>query len=190
MTAAQSARCHPAPQDVADRESGGSHRARWYVIQTLPHAENRSILSLERQGYRIFCPRVRKTVRHARKVTHSLAPLFPGYVFLNLDTAREQWRSINGTCGVVRIIACREAPQPVPIGIVEALQAQVGVDGSNERRQTFKVGEAVRIAAGPFADLIGTLDRLDASGRVHVLLGLLGRVVSVTLRSDALEVAA
>jgi hypothetical protein len=50
---------------------------RWYVVQTQPHGEARAIFHLERQDYRIFCPRIRKTVRHARKATRVLASLFP-----------------------------------------------------------------------------------------------------------------
>lgn len=34
--------------------SDGSAGKRWYVVHTQPHAENRAIVNLERQGYRIF----------------------------------------------------------------------------------------------------------------------------------------
>ena len=43
---------------------------------------------------------------------------------------------------------------------------------------------------GPFADLVGTLQRLDGADRVHVLLDLLGRSVSTTLPYEALAPAA
>ncbi|MEI9886078.1 MAG: transcriptional activator RfaH [Rhizomicrobium sp.] len=164
--------------------------ARWYVVQTQPHAENRAIANLERQGFRIFCPRVRKTVRHARAVKHVFSPLFPGYVFLERDVAVEPWRSVNGTFGVIRLITQGEAPQPVPRGVVEALQSRMGGDGAMNWAPSFKIGQTIRITEGPFADLVGTLEQLDASGRVRVLLDLLGRSVSVALRHEALAPAA
>jgi transcription antitermination factor NusG len=37
----------------------------------------------------------------------------------------------------------------------------------------------VRLTQGPFAEYMGTLDRLDESGRVRVLLDMLGRQVPV-----------
>jgi transcription antitermination factor NusG len=45
---------------------------------------------------------------------------------------------------------------------------------------------AARIADGQFAEFLGTLEYLDAAGRVRVLIDLLGRTVSVTLRCEAL----
>ncbi|MEJ0027272.1 MAG: transcriptional activator RfaH [Rhizomicrobium sp.] len=164
--------------------------ARWYVLQTQPHAENRAIANLERQGFHVFCPRIRKTVRHARAVKQVFSPLFPGYVFLERDIAIESWRSVNGTFGVMRLITQGEAPQPVPHGIVEALQSRMGGDGAMNWAPSFKIGQAIRITEGPFTDLIGTLEQLDASGRVRVLLDLLGRAVSVALRQEALAPAA
>jgi transcription antitermination factor NusG len=42
-----------------------------------------------------------------------------------------------------------------------------------------KVGGPVRLLAGPFADQLAILDDLDETGRVRVLLDLLGRKVPV-----------
>ena len=163
---------------------------RWYVVQTQPHGEFRAISHLERQNYRIFCPRVHKIVRHARKTTRVLAPLFPNYLFLNLDISRERWRCVNGTYGVSHIILQNEIPQPVPLGVVEAIQARIGEDGAIDFVPSFKIGQAVKICEGPFSDFVGTLERLDVSGRVRVLLDLMGRTVSVNTRSEKLAPAA
>lgn len=170
--------------------SSGSMGERWYVVHTQPHAENRAISYLERQGYRNFCPRTRRTVRHARKVTSVLAPLFPNYLFVQLDVWRDCWRSVNGTRGVVRLITQGETPQPVPVGIVEALQHCMSANGASSWAPSLKIGQAVRIADGPFVDFAGTLEYLDAAGRVRVLLDLLGRSVSVALRCEAVTPAA
>jgi transcriptional antiterminator RfaH len=42
----------------------------------------------------------------------------------------------------------------------------------------------VKVAAGPFADLVGRLERLDDKGRVSVLLRLMGGSVRVALPQD------
>jgi transcriptional antiterminator RfaH len=169
-------------QDL-ERDAKGE---RWYVVHTQPHAEARAIVNLERQTYPVFCPCMRKTIRHARKLTHTLTPLFPNYLFVRIDVSRDRWRSVNGTRGVVRLITQGDRPLPVPEGIVEALQARMNSEGAMNWSSSFKVGQVVRLTDGPFADFVGTLEKLDASGRVRVLLDLLGRSVFVTLRCEAL----
>jgi transcriptional antiterminator RfaH len=129
---------------------------------------------------------MRKTVRHARKVRCIFAPLFPNYLFIRLDITGDLWRSVNGTRGVIRLIAQDETPQPVPTGIVESLQARMSEDGSMNWALSLKIGQVVRISHGPFADFVGTLERLDAADRVRVLLNMLGRSVFVVLHSKAL----
>ena len=51
-------------------------------------------------------------------------------------------------------------------------------------------GQAVRILTGPFADFVGTLDRLDANGRVRVLLDIMGSTVPVAVQRSILAAAA
>jgi transcriptional antiterminator RfaH len=52
-----------------------------------------------------------------------------------------------------------------------------------------KEGQAVKVTAGPFADLVGQLERLDDNGRVRVLLEILGGKVRVALPQDLLAPA-
>jgi transcriptional antiterminator RfaH len=180
----------PQSIDIGTNSSDKVAGDRWYVAQTQPRAESRAAAHLERQGYSVFCPRYRKTVRHARKAKSVLGPLFPNYLFLRFDPAHGAWRTVNGTRGVVRLISQGETPQPLPCGVVEDLLARTQAGGVMDWAPTFKIGQAVRIAEGPFVDLVGKLELLDATGRVRVLLDLLGRSVSVALRCDALMAAA
>ena len=163
---------------------------RWYVVHTHPHAEERVIANLAHQSFKTFCPHTQKTVRHARKLTHVLTPLFPNYVFVRLNMHRDRWRCVNGTRGVVRIISQGEIPVAVPKGVVEALKVRMDAEGTIDLSPSFKVGDSVRILEGPFSELIGTLELLDGAGRVRVLLELMGRVVSVVTRSCMVASAA
>ncbi len=163
----------------------GADDLRWYVVHAQPGAEGRAATHLERQGYRVFYPCYRKTIRHARKRMSTMAPLFPNYLFLGLDTSRDRWRSVNGTRGVVRLLTHGDVPCPVPRGVVEALQDRTSADGAIAWVPC--VGQAVQVMEGPFEDFVGMLARLDGTGRVCVLLELLGRAVSVTLRCEALN---
>jgi transcription elongation factor/antiterminator RfaH len=180
-----------ATQDICAYAMGDNdmENERWYVVHTQPHAEERAILNLKRQGFHIYCPRIRKTVRHARKKVSVLAPLFPNYLFVRLNVERDGWRCINGTRGVLRLVAQGDVPHPVPAGVVESLHARIGADSSIQCESRFRIGEKVRIDDGPFSDFVGTLEHHDAAGRVRVLLELLGRSIFVALHGDALSPA-
>jgi transcription antitermination factor NusG len=113
------------------------------------------------------------------QLTTVVAPFFPRYMFIILDPARDQWRRVNGTLGVGGMVMQGDPPQPVPPGIVETLIASTASDGLLQLRPQLNVGDPVRLTQGPFAEYLGTLDRLDDSGRVRVLLDMLGRHVPI-----------
>lgn len=163
---------------------------RWFVVRTRPFSEMRAIGNLERQGHRIFCPRISRLVRHARKTSKVMRPVFPNYLFVALDMARDPWRAINSTRGVAGLIMQGEKPQAVPRGVIESLLRHVRPDGTLELARPFQAGQSVRIEDGPLADMIGQFERCEPDGRARVLVDLLGRVVSVVLNRDVFITAA
>jgi transcription elongation factor/antiterminator RfaH len=153
---------------------------RWYAVHTLPFAEARAERQLQRQEFRTFQPKRYKTIRHARKLSTIEAPFFPRYLFIVLDLDRHQWRSVNGTFGVSRLVMHGDQPHPVPRGVVEALIEAADARGILQLGRKLQLGERVRLLAGPFAEQIAILERLDDSGRVQVLLHILGRQAAVS----------
>jgi transcription antitermination factor NusG len=132
---------------------------RWYVVRTLAQRERLAVQQLTNQGYRVFLPLHLKTRRHARKVETISAPLFPRYLFTILDRTRDRWRSINGTFGVERLLMCAGEPQAVPDGLVESLILAADEGGTVRFDFALHEGQSVKVVAGPFADVIGRLDR-------------------------------
>jgi transcription antitermination factor NusG len=65
--------------------------------------------------------------------------------------------------------------------LVEQLTENAEADGVVRPSTTLKVGDSIRVTAGPFAELLGTLERLDDSDRVRVLLDILGGKIPVLL---------
>jgi transcription elongation factor/antiterminator RfaH len=174
--------------DVGSRALAGNER--WFVAHTLPKSEWKAELHLGAQGFRTFQPQIHKTIRHARQLKTVRAPLFPRYLFVILDLKRDRWLSVRSTVGVSSLFGSRDGhPVPVPIGIVEAL-IERSEDSLTRLDDDLIKGQQVRILTGPFVDFIGTLDRLNAAGRVRVLLQLMGTAVPVTLHRSALAPAA
>lgn len=163
---------------------------RWFLAHTLPRCEAKAQFHLGAQGFQTFLPQFAKTVRHARQLRNVRAPLFPNYIFVTLDPFRDRWLSIRSTVGVSSLITCDGRPQPVPEGIVESLIERT--DQSNITRLDIDLveGQSVRILTGPFANFIGTLDKLNGNDRVRVLLQLMGSEVPVSVRRSSISRAA
>jgi len=158
----------------------GSAEARWYLVRAQTGREAFAVEHLERQAFVTFLPRQPRSVRHARKLTVKLGAYFPGYLFVQLDLARQRWRSINGTLGVIHLVGRGERPAPVPNGVVEALQAAADARGVLQGPQ-LQAGQQVRIIAGAFADKLAVIERLDDAGRVRVLLDIVSGRVPITI---------
>jgi transcriptional antiterminator RfaH len=162
---------------------------RWFLVHTRARSERKAEHHLRAQGFRTYLPRIRKTIRHARRLTTVKAPAFPRYLFVALDLGRDRWLSVSSTVGVCSLVSCNDRPVPVPAGIVETMIRQSNND-LTRFDANLMVGENVRILSGPFADFVGSLERLDDAGRVCVLLELMGTAVPVETHRSALAPAA
>jgi transcription antitermination factor NusG len=134
---------------------------RWFVARVLPHQDNRAQFNLHELGFRRFVPRLRRTVRHARKLRDALKHVFsPLYLHYH-----RRWRSVNGTFGVASLIGCRAAQVAVPPGVVEALVASCESGGNVCLDDGLEIGQNVRILSGPFAETLCRLAHLNEHGR-------------------------
>ncbi|MET3793110.1 transcription termination/antitermination NusG family protein [Aquamicrobium terrae] len=157
----------------------------WFVVTTKPRKEVQAAFNLANQGFDVFLPRMRRTVRHARRFHIAVIPLFPAYLFLEASSA-VRWRSINGTFGVKRIITGDDGPVTVERGFVEALKSRANDNGVVDFSSELKPGDSVEILDGPLAQQIGQLVDLDERGRVTVLMEFLASRVPVQMTVDRL----
>jgi transcriptional antiterminator RfaH len=162
--------------------------AAWYVVHTHPRAEAKALLNLDRQGFSCYLPRYLKRRRHARRVDTVAAALFPRYLFVALDLAKQQWWPIRSTFGVSDLVFNGEQPAPVPAGLIQAIKGREDEHGfvSLLRKPRFAPGETVRIVDGVFSACLGLFEGGSDRDRVAVLLDLLGRKVRVVMDEEAL----
>lgn len=165
---------------------------RWYVVHTKPRAEETALAHLGRQAFETFLPRFLKRRRHARRVDVTPSPLFPGYLFVALDSERSRWRSIRGTIGVNGLVCHGDEPAPVPEGVVEDILARRDESGFVPLRapDVLKRGQGVEIAHGPLAEARAIFESFDSTERVIVLLSLLGRQVRARVPADWVQATA
>ena len=86
------------------------------------------------------------------------------------------------------LVMAGERPVPVQEGIVEHFIEMTGEEGLTCAE--LRPGQRVEILSGPFAELVGTIQRLDGRARVRVLLNLLNGVNPVTVDRSILWPAA
>jgi len=158
----------------------------WVVVNTLVNKEAQAIGNLRRQGFRIYCPMFRKQRRHARRVEVVSRPLFPGYLFLDLDLERDRWRAIQSTLGVRSLITFGSKLGTLPKSFVESLRARErdGFVDLPETEAAYCAGEQVRIKAGGLENIVATVLSVDARDRLVVLLQFMDRTVRARLTSD------
>ena len=168
-----------------------SNQSRWYVAQTHPNAENKAVAHLRRQGFVTYLPRYLKRRRHARRVDVVSAPLFPRYLFVEIDIAVQRWRSIYSTIGVSQLICTGDTPTPVSNQVVTLLKDREDAAGFIQLgyRPQFRVGDKIRVLDGVFCDCLGLYDGMSDRDRVTILLDLLGRKVRVLVDAECVAAA-
>ena len=158
-------------------------------MQLKPNGHKLAKANLERQGFKAFLPLQNVTKRSAHKFVESQVPLFPGYMFVKFDTARNAWRKVNSTLGVARIVSLGGTPTPVPNEIVNGFISRCDGEGILRPTQGFEVGQDVEVLRGPFANLVAKAEEISSDQRVWILIDLLGQSSRISLAKDAIALA-
>lgn len=156
---------------------------RWGVINTHPHKEAFAIENLQRQNFQTYCPLVQKRIKHARREEDVLRPLFPSYVFVQIDVTAHRWRSISSTFGVRALVSFGERLSFLHDDFINSLRARQ-VDGVIVRPESpYVVGQKVKVAGGAFDGLVATIIEMKEKDRLVVLMDILNRAVKVKLET-------
>ncbi len=104
-----------------------------------------------------------------------------------MEVTDTSWLAVRTTQGVTGFVGIGNKPTRLPDSEVEAIK-QFIVQKAPKFQSTFTVGEAVKIVEGPFADMLGSVNKLDEDkGKITVLVSMFGREIPVEL--DFLQVA-
>ena len=92
----------------------------WVVAKTKGSQENRATKNLNNQGFRVFLPyfEAKKFKNNIWETRYEL--LFPGYVFINLDSNLNKAHKINNTLGISKLLmdSCSGSPSIIPDHII------------------------------------------------------------------------
>ena len=136
-------------------------------------------------------------VRNGKKRSVS-RKFLPGYMMIEMDLPDVDWKS---TCSAIRRIqgvtafvgSTTPAIRPRPISndeVIALLQKAGDIKGDKGARvkQSFSVGEQVKITDGPFVSFSGAIDEVNAEkGKLRVIVGIFGRATPVEVDLNQVE---
>lgn len=144
---------------------------RWYLIQTKPRQDARAEEHLLRQGFTCYRPLRPAPSGQAKKAES----LFPGYLFIRLDRAMDNWYPIRSTRGVNRVVSFGGEPAAVRDELIEHLQRRVATEQQAAEPARFTPGERVQIRGEGFEEMEAIFVCSDGQQRSVILLTLLQR---------------
>jgi transcriptional antiterminator RfaH len=160
----------PDPDDPA-RESSFKSQPRWYLVHCKARQEQRALEHLQRQGFECYFPLYEKERLRRDRRERVWEGLFPGYVFIQLDSIHDNWLPIRSTRGVIQIVRFNNYPLPVADALIEQLQRSI--ERRPLREPYLKSGERVVISVGCFSGVEAIFVASDGDERVMLLLSIL-----------------
>ena len=168
------------------------HDLRWYLVQCKPNEAQIAVRNLENQSFRTFLPLKKTTKRKGKIFQRQIRPLFPGYLFVQIDPNQGLWRQVNNTRGVARLVRLGAEPSVVPNEIVEALMTRC--DKKSILRQTSETqssllhaGKQAQVTQGPFSGFISTISDIEPNNRINILIEIMGQTTKVVINAGALQ---
>jgi transcriptional antiterminator NusG len=173
--------------DLVDDSSDG--RA-WYVIHCYAGYENKVRHSIEQRIetmgmqdkiFDVIVPTEEEIEIKEGKRRTVERRVFPGYILVQLKMSEDSWYVVRNTPGVTGFVGMGNDPTPLRDEDVAKILNRME-EGAPRVKSDFRLNEKVRIRSGPFVDVIGTVDHIDADrAKVRVLVSFFGRETPVEL---------
>lgn len=109
--------------------------------------------------------------------------LFPSYLFLKADPARESLAPVRSTRGAIGLVRFGNEPAQVPQSVIERIRACVDAQDGLMRLSApdLAPGSRVRIKDGPLGGIEAVFLAENGTDRVRLLLDLLGTAREIVI---------
>ncbi len=178
----------------------------WYVVHTYSGYEQKieRIINKMREtdtDFALVCTDVKVPFETVVEVKDGVRrdvkrKILPGYILVELDLPDHSWKSwcsqIKRIQGVTGFVTPNDSvkPQPLNAAEVKSLFQKTGdlpAEKVFKPKQSFSIGEQVRIIEGPFDSFTGVIEEVNLEkARMRVSVGIFGR--STPVEVDFLQV--
>lgn len=155
---------------------------RWYLVQCKPRQDFRAFENLQNQGYECLLPTQKVERLRNGQWSHQEEPLFPGYLFIELDTLQDNWVPIRSTRGVSKIVSFGSHPLSVSESVISRLRIIQPAPPT-----AIKAGDQVRVSYQDSDYLEAIFVAKDGTERVLILLTLMHREIKVSIPTENLR---
>jgi len=156
---------------------------RWFVAHTKPRREKRLVGYCERQGIAATLPCYDSAHKYHGKTVVFQKPLFPGYVFLQLESRqKDAVRQSDHVANLLEVFDQETFHRQLE-DILLALQAKLQV----WLAPSIGEGMRVRIKAGPLRGTEGWVERRYGMTTVLLRLDFISQAAAVKLDANLLE---
>jgi len=156
----------------------------WYAVQHKPAQGDRALTHLQNQGIACFYPKVSVEKINSGKRSKKLEPLFPGYLFVNLEQSDPMWSRLRSTRGVLRIVGFANKPAPISDTVIQHIKESLD---SVAELGGIKPGQAVQLNEGPFEGINAIFQSYDGEARAIVLINFMQKQQMVRVPVSALK---
>lgn len=174
----------------------------WYVVNTYSGHENKVKEKLEMRAqsmdmkdyiYRVVIPTETVVENKDGVQKEKVKKMFPGYILVEMVMSDEAWYVVRNTPGVTGFIGSSgkgAKPTPLQPYEVDKILNSMGMSRLDVNKE-LEVGTKVKIIAGPFNGMFGTIDSIDLPNqKINLVVDLFGQETSVEVEMSQIEVAA
>lgn len=162
----------------------------WYAIYVKSRQEFVIRDELTQEKIQAFLPTIQRKRQWKDRKKLVDFPIFPGYLFVQLQPCLEAFHKVCKTRGVVRLLTTERAhPAPVPDQEIDSLRILLAKGDDFDIFPHLKEGALVRVKHGPLKGAEGTLVLKGEKRRFIVNIGILGRSVGVGIHAEDVEAA-
>ncbi len=156
----------------------------WYAAYTKCNHERVVNKLLIEKGINTFLPQIIVPSKRKDRKILIKRPLFPNYLFVELNEIQENWVRVFRTPGLTKVCG-NGRPTPIPNDDIESIRIFVKSDRNIYPLAYLQVGSKVQVISGPLAGAIGVLVKEDhRRRRLVVSLELMGQSVAASLYDD------
>jgi transcription antitermination factor NusG len=160
----------------------------WTAAHIKPRCEKVVADYCNTRGIPCYLPLKRRAKRYQRRLVETFLPMFPGYVFVQLDS--ELRTILLQSHRIVHILTVNEPEEQRLIGELNALRELEKLQEEQEIEVNPEIvpGTLVRVCEGPLKGSEGIVEKRNDGIRVTINIELLGQSASVLIDSGDLEV--
>jgi transcriptional antiterminator NusG len=173
-----------------------SKTVKWYLVHTYSGSEKKVKNSLEDhikaygfedKIFEVILPVDYYSVVEKGKRKIKPLKVFPGYIVVKMILTDETWLVVKNIPGVLGFVGSGGKPTPLTENEIKTIRTRIGEEEAEEKLN-FDIGDKVKILAGPFKEMEGTVEEINREkGKAKVILQMFGREMPVEIKTDFIQ---